>query len=181
MASIRRRAETARRRVAVDRRRAGATIRRELSAGVRGLLAIAVCEFADHAVKVVGGLLVHLGDAGMTAALRIVDQRQGASVLFAQLGQELGPREEDPAGQAGICMRTGLLNGQPAVAVGQGLGGDAVAGLGPMPVTLGRARSGDRDDGWIGRRPAAVFGSFQGPVGHLAFDDSGAGLPTPFG
>ena len=61
-----------------------------------------------------------------------IDQGQGAAALFAQFGQELGSGEEDRAGQAGVGVRAGLLQRQPAVAVGQGLGGDAVAGLGPL-------------------------------------------------
>ncbi|WP_199819170.1 hypothetical protein [Streptomyces sp. FxanaA7] len=130
VAFIRRRAGTARRRVAVALRWAAATIRWELPAGI--LVLLAIFQLADDAVEVVGDLLVHLGHAGVAAALGVVDQRQGAGVLFPEFGQELGPGDEDRAGQAGIGVWAGLLNGQPAEAVGEGLGGDAVAGLGPL-------------------------------------------------
>ena len=33
--------------------------------------------------------------------------------------------------------------------------------------------------GWLG--PVAVFGAFDGPVGHLAFDDAGVGAQPSFG
>nr|WP_268267707.1 helix-turn-helix domain-containing protein [Streptomyces kaniharaensis] len=40
---------------------------------------------------------------------------------------------------------------------------------------------GDRDGGRLGRWPVAVLGAFEGPVGHLAFDDVGAGPVAAFG
>src|SRR5882757_10097004 len=44
-----------------------------------------------------------------------------------------------------------------------------------MPVTSGCAwLGGGRGVRW-GWRPVAVLGSFEGPVGHLAFDHAGAG------
>ena len=61
-----------------------------------------------------------------------LDQGQGAAAVFAQLGQELRSGEENRAGQAGVGVRADLLHRQSAVAVRQGLGGDAVAGLGPL-------------------------------------------------
>ena len=51
--------------------------------------------------------------------------------LCAVLGQEFGGGEEHRAGQAGVGVRAALLDGQPAVAVGQGLGGAAEALFGP--------------------------------------------------
>jgi hypothetical protein len=61
-----------------------------------------------------------------------VDQSECAAALFVQLGQELGSGEENWAGQAGVGVRAGPLQRQSAVAVGQRLGGDAVAGFGPL-------------------------------------------------
>ena len=49
----------------------------------------------------------------------------------AVLGQELGGGHEHRAGQAGIGMRAGLLDRQPAEPVGQRLGGAAEALFGP--------------------------------------------------
>src|SRR5262249_7546667 len=56
----------------------------------------------------------------------------GSATMLTQLGQELRAGEEDRAGEAGVGVWATLLHRQTAVTVRQGLGGDAVAGLGPL-------------------------------------------------
>src|SRR6185437_9620395 len=129
---MRRKAATARLRVAAARRRAAAMTWRELSARIGGAFLLVLLDLADHAVQVVQDLLVHLDYAVMPLVLRHVDESERSAALLAQFGQELRPCQENRARQAGIGVRATLLHGQSAVAVGQSLGGDAVAGLGPL-------------------------------------------------
>src|SRR6516162_10501914 len=132
VASMRRSAVTARWRVCSARRRAAAMTWRELSARIGGLRFAVLLDFADHLVQAGEDLLVHLGDPGLAVPGRGLDEGERAVPLLAQLGQELRPGEEDRAGQARVGVRAALLDGQAAVAVGQGLGGYAVPGLGPL-------------------------------------------------
>src|SRR5215469_11728533 len=101
---MRRSVVMARWRACSPRRRAAAMRWRELSARIGGLRRVVAdgFEFADHAVQVRGDLLVHLAHAGLAAGLGGADEGEGALVLLAELGQELGPGDEDGAGQAGV-------------------------------------------------------------------------------
>ena len=86
----------------------------------------------DHAVEVGQDLLVHLGDPAVAGGLGGLDQGEGAAAVFPQFGEELRSGHEDRAGQAGVGVRAAFLHGQSAVAVRQGLGGDAVTGFRPL-------------------------------------------------
>jgi hypothetical protein len=89
-------------------------------------------DLADHAVEVGQHLLVHLQHAGVTGASGLVDQGEGPAAVGTQLGEELRSGQEHRTGQAGVGVRAALLHRQAAVSVRQGLGRDAVAGLGPL-------------------------------------------------
>ena len=65
------------------------------------------------------------------------------AAVVVVLGQELGGGDEHRAGQAGVGVRAGLLDRQPAEPVGQGLGRAAETLLGP---------------GGLGERPGGVDG-----------------------
>src|SRR4051794_11146256 len=106
--SMRRRAVTARLRVAAARRRAAVIRWWELSARNGGLRA--GVEFADHAVQVSEDLLVHLDQAGVPFAGGDVDEGERAVPLLAQFGEELRTGQEDGAGQAGVGVRAALLH-----------------------------------------------------------------------
>jgi len=132
----------------------------ELSArGIGGAFLLAGFDLANHAFEVGEYLLVHLDHPGLSLSVGDIDEGKCAAVLFAQLGQELGAGEENRARQAGVGVRAGPLQRQPAVAVGQRLGGDALAGLGPLCLC---------------QRPLRVKRDA------LTFDvDLGGGLPAP--
>ena len=134
-ASRRRSAVTALRRASLERRRAAAMMWAELSARIGGVLLFVGADglkLGDHAVEVRGDLLVHLGDAEVAVVPGGGDQGEGALLLLAKLGQELGAGDEDRAGEARVGVRALPLDRQAAVAVGQRLGRDAVPGLRPL-------------------------------------------------
>jgi DNA invertase Pin-like site-specific DNA recombinase len=79
------------------------------------------CQSGDAGVEVVQDLGVHLDEPLLAADGR--DDVQDVAAVLAVLGEKLGDGDEHRAGQAGWCVRAGLLDGQPAVAVRQGLGG----------------------------------------------------------
>ncbi|MFE6055440.1 helix-turn-helix domain-containing protein [Kitasatospora sp. NPDC056446] len=102
----------------------------------------------------------------------------------------------EPAARAGVVVDPDLLEAVLAEATGQPGALPLVAHamretwtrrrgaalrLGPMPVTLGWCWLGDCDDCRVWGWQVAVVGAFEGPVGHLAFDDAGAGPLTTRG
>src|SRR6476659_890233 len=82
-----------------------------------------VFEGSDDGVEVAEHGAVHLDQALVAASLGSGDQFEGLLPLRVMLGQELAGRDEDRAGQTGVGVWATLLQRQPAVAVGQGLGG----------------------------------------------------------
>src|SRR5262249_11615692 len=130
--SMRRKAATARLRVAAALRWAAAMTWWELSARIGGVLWLVFLDLADHAVEVGQDLVVHLDRAVASLGLGDVDEGERAAALLMQLGQELFPGQEYRTSQASVGVRAAFLERQAAVAVRQGLGGHAVAGLGPL-------------------------------------------------
>ena len=132
--SMRRSAATARRRVAWARRRAASMTWWELSARIgrpRSAVPGSSLERVDDAVEVAQDLLVHLDQPGLAAGLGGGDELDDLRAVGAVLGQELRGGDEHRAGQAGVGVRAGLLDRQPAEPVGQRLGRPAEALLGP--------------------------------------------------
>ncbi|MBF6427459.1 hypothetical protein IU440_22500 [Nocardia cyriacigeorgica] len=101
-------------------------------------------ETGDDLEEVVGGLLIHLGQAELAALLSAFDDAAGEVELLAMLGQEFGRGDEDWAGQAGVGVWAALLQREPAVAVGQGLGCPGEVLFGPFGV--GEWAVGGKDD-----------------------------------
>ena len=77
-----------------------------------------VIEGGDDAVEVSEDLLVHLGQPGLAAGLGGGDELDDLTAVGAVLGQELRGGDEHRAGQAGVGVRAGLLDRQPAEPVG---------------------------------------------------------------
>jgi hypothetical protein len=109
---LRRSAVIARRRVCSVRRWAAARSWWMLSAGIAGVFLVGF-DLADHAVEVGQDGGVHLDQAGLAGLLGVLDQGQGASAMFAQLGQELRSGEEHRAGQAGVGVGQLFCTGSP--------------------------------------------------------------------
>src|SRR6266568_146506 len=170
---------TARARVSSCRCLAAATMGAALSGriglGLLGLVLVLVRGFLlvffqrrDDALEAGGDLAVHLGHAGLPAGLGGGDDLQGGAALGTVLGQELGGGDEYRAGrQAGVGVRAGLLDRQPAVAVGQCLGRAAD----PLPGPRG---AGERPVG-VQRDVFARGVDFPGVVPVAA--DGGVGQP----
>ena len=100
-------------------------------------------EGVDDGVEVAEHGAVDLDQALVAASLGSGDQFEGLLPLRVMLGQELAGREEHRAGQTGVGVRAGSLQRQPAVAVGQGLGGAGQTLFGP---------------GSVGKRPVRLIG-----------------------
>jgi len=111
--SMRRSAETARRRVCSARRREAVSRCWVLSARIGCRCGVVGVDLADHAVEVGEDVGVHLGHSGLPVGLRVVDEGEGPAAVLAQLGWELGPGEEHRAGQAGVGVRQDFCTGSP--------------------------------------------------------------------
>src|SRR5258708_29345907 len=100
----------------------------------------------DDLLEVGGDLPVHLRDAFLAAGLGGGDDLQGLLVMLAMAGKELGGGEEHRARQARVGVRARLLYPQPAVAVGECLGGAADPLFRPRG---GGQRPPGRNGGWF--------------------------------
>src|SRR6266566_7942084 len=121
-----RRARMALARVSSWRRRAAPMSGAVLSGRIGCCLwlgAVAALERCDDLSEVAGDLTVHLGQAVLAAGFGGGDDLQDLLTVGAVLGQELGGGDEHRAGQARVRMRAAAYGWQPAVAIGQGLGG----------------------------------------------------------
>src|SRR5699024_6688313 len=76
----------------------------------------------------------------LAAGFGSADNLDGLLTMLTVLGQELGGGDEHRATQTRVRVRAGLLDRQPAVAVGQGLGGSCHALLGPGRLSQGPIR-----------------------------------------
>src|ERR671930_99709 len=99
------------------RRRAAAAS----ASGSAGIVGLQRLEAVDDADQIQPDGLVHLDQPLAAVGVGLRDQLLGPGELVAVCRQELGGGEEAVAGQAGVGVRAGLLQGQAAVAVGQRL------------------------------------------------------------
>src|SRR5260370_36533523 len=121
VASMRRRAVTARWRVCSARRCAAAMTWRELSACIGGLRSVVVLDFADHLVQVGEDLLVHLRDPGLAVPGGRLVEGERAVQLLGKLGQGLRTGLDGRAGKLSVGVRRAILDGLVQVASYQGI------------------------------------------------------------
>src|SRR6266699_2318976 len=120
-------------RVSSCRRLAAAVSGVAASADIGGtvLRVLAGLKGGDDPLEAAGDLLVHLHHPRLPAVLGRRDDLQGLLMLAAVPGEELGGGDEQWAGQAGVGVLAPPDQGQPAVAVGEGLHCPAEPLLGP--------------------------------------------------